>query len=37
MATGVQAQPWEMYFDTSLQKPVWYTGTIWVDRFGSPV
>ncbi|WP_420327975.1 hypothetical protein [Lactiplantibacillus plantarum] len=24
------------YFDTTLNKPIWYTGTIWVDALGQP-
>ncbi|MCP1250092.1 hypothetical protein, partial [Gluconobacter oxydans] len=25
-----------IYFDTTLNKPIWYTGTIWVDALGQP-
>jgi len=25
------------YFDTTLNKPIWYTGTLWVDATGSTV
>ncbi|MDP5372523.1 hypothetical protein QU585_10175 [Lactiplantibacillus plantarum] len=25
------------YFDTTLNKPVWYTGTAWVDATGTTV
>lgn len=25
-----------IYFDTTLNKPIWYTGTIWVDALGEP-
>ena len=26
--------PGYMYFDTTLEKPIWYTGTSWVDSTG---
>lgn len=25
------------YFDTTLTKPIWYSGTVWVDATGSTV
>ena len=29
--------PGYMYFDTTLGKPIWYTGTSWIDSTGSNV
>lgn len=27
----------QTYFDTTLGKPVWFNGTVWVDATGTPV
>jgi hypothetical protein len=27
----------QMYFDTTLGEPVWWTGATWVDAVGAPV
>jgi hypothetical protein len=27
----------QFYFDTSLGKPIWYNGTVWVNSSGTPV
>ena len=32
--TGIQVGT--VYFDTTLTRPVWYTGTGWVDATGTP-
>lgn len=41
--TGTTAQrptvpiQWEMYFDTTLGKPIWWNGTVWKDAVGTTV
>ena len=27
----------QCYFDTTLNKPVWFNGSVWVDALGNPV
>ena len=34
-SNGLEVGDW--YFDTTLTKPIWYTGSGWVDATGFPV
>ena len=33
----VELYPGRRYFDTTLNKPIWYTGSAWVDATGASV